>query len=74
MRKLNKAAQPTGAGPVAILPLTDFRADPWATGNEKAVAFRAGILSSPVPAEFAQKARDDGRAALASEPAPERQD
>nr|WP_155772691.1 hypothetical protein [Mesorhizobium loti] len=74
MRKPNKAVQPTGAGPVAILPLTDFRADPWGTGNEKAVAFRAGILSSPVPAEFAQKARDDGRAAPASEPAPEKQD
>jgi hypothetical protein len=74
MRKLSKIAQSASAGPEAILPLTDFRADPWGTGNETAVAFRAGILSSPVPAEFARKMRDDGKAAPASEPAPEKQD
>jgi hypothetical protein len=88
MRKPKKTAQPTGSGPEPILPLTDFRADPWNTGDKNAVAFRAGILSSPVPPEFAQKARDDGQAAPASdhpkpptarerqstEPAPEKQD
>lgn len=74
MRKPSKPVQTADGGPVAILPLTDFRADPWGTGNETAVAFRAGITSSPVPAEFAQKARDDGRAAPACEPAPEKQD
>lgn len=80
MRKIKEQA--TGTGPEAILPLTDFRADPWKTGNADAVAFRAGILSSPVPAEFAAAARGDGRAAPVSDhpkpatpkdPAPEKQ-
>jgi hypothetical protein len=43
--------------------VTDFRADPWGTGDENAVAFKAGILSSPVPAEFAQRMLDEGKAA-----------
>ncbi|MBZ9719099.1 hypothetical protein LB519_14720 [Mesorhizobium sp. AD1-1] len=82
MRKPKKVAQPTGAGPESILPLTDFRADPWKTGDDNAVAFRAGIMSSPVPAEFAHKARDEGKAApvsdhpkppMAKKPAPEKQ-
>ena len=64
MAKRIKADQPANAGPEAILPLTDFRSDPWNTGDPKAVAFRAGILSSPVPAEFAQRMRDEGKAAL----------
>ncbi|MDI6026717.1 hypothetical protein QBK99_10995 [Corticibacterium sp. UT-5YL-CI-8] len=50
----------------AILPLTDFRDDPWGTGDKKAVAFKAGVLSSPVPAEFADKMRADGKAAGAA--------
>lgn len=62
MAKRSKSARPEDAGPESILPLTDFRGDPWGTGNEKAVAFRAGILSSPVPAEFAQRMRDEGKA------------
>ncbi|BAB54396.1 hypothetical protein [Mesorhizobium japonicum] len=74
MRKPSRTAPTASAGPEAILPLTDFRGDPWNTGNKWAVAFRAGVLSSPVPAEFAQKARDDGKAAPACEPAPEKQD
>ena len=45
------------------MPLTDFRGDPWGIGDKNAVAFRAGILSSPVPAEFAQRMRDEGKAA-----------
>jgi hypothetical protein len=45
------------------MPLTDFRGDPWKTGDKNAVAFRAAILSSPVPAEFAQRMRDEGNAA-----------
>jgi hypothetical protein len=55
--------------PEAILPLTDFRGDPWETGDKNAVSFRAGITSSPVPAEFAQKMRDEGKAAKTVEPA-----
>lgn len=66
MRKPSKTPQTPNAGPEAILPLTDFRGDPWETGKENAVAFRAGILSSPVPAEFARKMRDDGKAAKAT--------
>jgi hypothetical protein len=58
-----KAVQPANAGAEAIMPLTDFRGDPWKTGDKNAVAFRAGILSSPVPAEFAQRMRDEGKAA-----------
>lgn len=54
---------PVEAGPESILPLTDFRADPWGTGDAKAVAFRAGVLSSPVPAAFARRMREDGKAA-----------
>lgn len=50
------------AVPEAILPLTDFRGDPWETGDKNAVSFRAGVMSSPVPAEFAQKMRDEGKA------------
>lgn len=63
MARRAKADQPADAGPEAILPLTDFRADPWETGDEKAVAFKAGITSSPVPAAFAQRMRDEGKAA-----------
>lgn len=63
MARRGNADQPANAGPEAILPLTDFRADPWGTGDENAVAFKAGILSSPVPAEFAQRMRDEGKAA-----------
>jgi hypothetical protein len=63
MARRVKADQPADAGPEAILPVTDFRGDPWGTGDENAVAFRAGILSSPVPAEFAQRMRDEGKAA-----------
>jgi hypothetical protein len=60
-----KRTKPGMAGvPEAILPLTDFRGDPWATGDRNAVSFRAGIMSSPVPAEFAQKMRDEGKAAI----------
>lgn len=62
MAKRSKSARPEDAGPESILPLTDFRGDPWGTGNENAVAFRAGILSSPVPSEFAQRMRDEGKA------------
>ena len=59
-----KRAKSSAAGvPEAILPLTDFRSDPWETGDRNAVSFRAGIMSSPVPAEFAQKMRDEGKAA-----------
>jgi hypothetical protein len=64
-----KAAQPANAGAEAIMPLTDFRGDPWKTGDKNAVAFRAGILSSPVPAEFAQQMRDEGKAAKRGIPA-----
>jgi hypothetical protein len=64
MARRAKADQPADAGPEAILPLTDFRGDPWETGDENAVAFKAGILSSPVPAVFAQRMRDEGKAAL----------
>jgi len=63
MARRAKADQPADAGPEAILPLTDFRGDPWGTGDENAVAFKAGILSSPVPAAFAQRMRDEGKAA-----------
>lgn len=63
MAKRVKADQPANAGPKAILPLTDFRGDPWETGDENAVGFKAGILSSPVPADFAQRMRDEGKAA-----------
>lgn len=63
MTKRVKTEQPADAGPEAILPLTDFRGDPWGTGDENAVAFRAGVMSSPVPAAFAQRMRDDGKAA-----------
>lgn len=62
MARRAKADQPADAGPEAILPLTDFRGDPWGTGDENAVAFKAGILSSPVPAGFAQRMRDEGKA------------
>ncbi|PSJ55809.1 hypothetical protein [Pseudaminobacter soli (ex Li et al. 2025)] len=62
MSSRKKPAQPVNAGPEAILPLTDFRGDPWGTGNENAVAFRAGILSSPVPADFATKVSSEGKA------------
>ena len=62
MARRMKADRQAGAGPEAILPLTDFRGDPWGTGNEDAVAFRAGIMSSPVPAGFAQRMRDEGKA------------
>ena len=58
-----KAVQSANAGAEAIMPLTDFRDDPWKTGDKNAVAFRAGVLSSPVPAEFAQQMRDEGKAA-----------
>lgn len=81
---MSKIKKSTGVslGAEAILPLTDFRADPWKTGDDNAVAFRAGILSSPVPADFAAQARGDGRAAPLSahpkpaapkDPAPEKQ-
>lgn len=56
-----KRAKP--AEPEAILPLTDFRGDPWDTGDENAIAFRAGVLSSPIPAEFAQRMCNEGKAA-----------
>jgi len=69
MARRVKADQPANAGPEAILPLIDFRGDPWGTGDENAVAFRAGILSSPVPTAFARKMRDEGRAA--SKPVPD---
>jgi hypothetical protein len=49
--------------PEAILPLTDFRDDPWATGDKNAASFRAGVMSSPVPFTFARKMRDEGKAA-----------
>ncbi|MGB3900453.1 MAG: hypothetical protein WA973_18100 [Mesorhizobium sp.] len=62
MARRAKADQPADAGPEAILPLTDFRGDPWETGDDNAVAFKAGILSSPVPAGFAQRMRDEGKA------------
>jgi hypothetical protein len=62
MARRTKADQRAKAGAEAIMPLTDFREDPWETGDKAAVAFRAGILSSPVPAEFAQRMRDEGRA------------
>jgi hypothetical protein len=63
MARRVKVDQPANAGPEAILPLTDFRGDPWGTGDENAVAFRAGVMSSPVPAAFAQRMRDEGKAA-----------
>ena len=62
MARRVKADQPANAGPEAILPVTDFRGDPWGTGDENAVAFKAGIVSSPVPAGFAQRMRDEGKA------------
>jgi hypothetical protein len=62
MAKRAKTDQPADAGPEAILPLTDFRGDPWGTGDENAVAFKAGILSPPVSAAFAQRMRDEGKA------------
>lgn len=68
MSKRKTAAAPLRAAPEAILPLTDFRGDPWNTGDKDAVAFRAGVMSSPVPAEFAEQARNDGKAA--KKPAP----
>lgn len=58
MSKRKKTAKP--AGPEAILPTQDFRAKPW--GDEE-VAFKAGQISAPVPAEFAEKMRQDGKAA-----------
>jgi hypothetical protein len=58
-KRMTDAAGP----PEAIFPLIDFRGDPWATGDKNAVSFRAGVLSSPVPAEFARKMRDEGNAA-----------
>ncbi|CAM5658499.1 hypothetical protein MAUB1S_11466 [Mycolicibacterium aubagnense] len=58
-------------GPEAILPLADFRDDPWGTGDEKAVAFKSGVLSSPVPATFAKRMRDTGKAAPRPDAAPE---
>ncbi len=69
MAKRVKADQPANAGPEAILPLTDFRGDPWGTDDPKAVAFRAGVMSSPVPAAFAQRMRDEGKAV--SKPVPD---
>lgn len=69
MARRKKHVQPRtvaapGAGPPeAILPLTDFRGDPWGTGDPDAVAFRAGVRSSPVPAEFARRMREEGKAA-----------
>jgi len=48
--------------PVVIVPLTDFHADPWETGDPKAVAFIGGVMSSPVPAEFAARMRAEGKA------------
>lgn len=62
MSKRKNTARATPASPESIMPLTDFRADPWGTGDRNAVAFRAGIRSSPVPADFAQKMRDQGKA------------
>jgi hypothetical protein len=62
MSRRQKASRPAHAAPEAILPVTDFRGDPWETGDENAVAFRAGIMSSPVPAAFAQRMRDEGKA------------
>ena len=62
MARRVKVDQPANAGPEAILPLTDFRGDPWGTGDENAVAFKAGIMSSPVPAEFATKVSSEGKA------------
>ncbi len=59
----------TDNGPEPILPLTDFREDPWETGDKNAVAFRGGVLSSPVPAAFAKRMRDAGKAAPRPEPA-----
>ncbi|MBN9255273.1 MULTISPECIES: hypothetical protein [unclassified Mesorhizobium] len=52
-----------GGPPESILPLTDFRADPWETGDENAVAFRGGIASEPVPAAFAARMRAEGKVA-----------
>lgn len=63
MARKQKTDQPADVGPEAILPLTDFRGDPWETGDDNAVAFKAGILSSPVPAAFAQRMRDEGKSA-----------
>lgn len=75
MAKREKSA-PLGQPPEAILPLTDFRGDPWGTGDKNAVSFRAGIMSSPVPAEFAERMRAEGKAAprlspVDIEPAPD---
>lgn len=61
-------AAPLRAAPEAILPLTDFRGDPWKIGDKNAVAFRAGVMSSPVPADFAEQARNDGKAAKKTAP------
>ena len=60
MARRGKVPVSLPAVPDAILPLTDFRGDPWGTGDN--VAFRAGILSAPVPSAFAQKMRDLGKA------------
>lgn len=54
-------AKAAGAPPEAIMPLTDFRARPWPDGEE--VAFKAGLMSAPVPAEFAEEMRTEGKAA-----------
>ena len=47
------------AATVAIMPTTDFRATPFPGGPE--FSFRGGIMSSPVPAEFAQRMLDEGK-------------
>ncbi len=62
MSRRKKKIASAKSGPEAILPLTDFRGDPWGTGNPDAVAFRAGVLSSPVPAAFATKVSSEGKA------------
>ena len=46
----------------AIMPTNDFRATPFPGGPE--FSFRGGILSSPVPAEFAERMRKEKKAEL----------
>jgi len=55
-------------GPIGIIPTTDFRDDPWGTGES--VPFRAGVMSSPVPAEFARIMRQKGLAVFGDERPP----
>ncbi|GEM_PF-1969991 len=62
-KKTDTSDEPVQPDPlITIMPLTDFRADPWETGDETVMMFMAGQQSTPVPAAFAKKMRDEGKA------------